>query len=114
MRDIKNLFLPNKTIQKTTFLTLCAIQIVVAILVWSFSASQVIPGPGGAKGLAQVQGPAAEEEEKPEDATEAAPSIPNKPKDNRPDLAVMRRGRREFTGDFGLDLLKEHYQSAHR
>ncbi len=45
MKDLKHLFTPNKSIQGSTFMALCAIQGAAALAVWSMASSPVIPLP---------------------------------------------------------------------
>ena len=45
MMDIKDIFRPNKTIRSSTFAALCAIQAVVALVLWSFATSPIFPRP---------------------------------------------------------------------
>ena len=47
MPSFKILFSPNRALNRTTFLALCGIQAVTALVVWSFAVSPVIPRPAG-------------------------------------------------------------------
>ena len=60
------------------------------------NALKVKTGPGGKASVAQVEGQASGDDAESQDRTEAAPSLPPKPKNDAPDLAVSRAGKREF------------------
>ena len=47
MENLKVLFSPNKSINRTTLVALCCIQATAALFIWSFMASPVIPKPLG-------------------------------------------------------------------
>lgn len=45
MQELKNVFLPNKTLRSPTFLTLCLIQLIAALAVWHLTPSPILPRP---------------------------------------------------------------------
>ncbi len=45
MHELKALFMPNRAIRSSTFLTLCGIQILVALALWHWAPSPILPRP---------------------------------------------------------------------
>lgn len=45
LHDLKDVFKPNKSLMSSTFMALCAIQVAVGLVAWSFASSPVIPRP---------------------------------------------------------------------